>query len=111
MTQELLARFEKMSEREILISACSKIDNLKEHFDMEVSQVKERIDRHSAETDMRIRQDTIHKDNVKKEFDAVEKRVSKIEERHDSKWEMIKNCGSLIGYGSGVIVLLRALKG
>lgn len=118
MTQELLSRFENMSDREILISAVSKIDYVKELFELEIGQIKSRVDRHSAESDELARQDKIDKakltkanEDVKDFVYQLEKRVKTLEDRHSSTWETIKNYGSLIGFGSGLYAIIQRVKG
>lgn len=117
MTQELIARFENMSDREILISVCSKVDFLQGSFELKVEQVEERIDRHSTENESRMRQDKVDKEKSnasilanKDAINLLDKRISTIENRRDTLWETIKNYGALIGYGSGIVVLINKFK-
>lgn len=76
-----MSKFEKMSDREILISVCSKVDNFINQFEREVGRIEGRVDNHSAERDEEVRQNNKKHETTAQSIDVVNKEAKELSDR------------------------------
>lgn len=95
MTTELVTQFQNMSDREILIVTCARMDETCKKVDdtcLELHVLKDRVNKHSVERDFENEINATDKQNIKNDVESIkqtqathETRIKELEDENKSE--------------------------